>query len=350
MKIKHYLICFIATGIFFGCGETNSSISDSENITILEETQKYKDLDITIIDDPWKLENFDLRSTKVDNRPVFVYYTADGSVNSRYFEDRILSNQVVLTILKNQFTIFEIKSDDRSTYRLIKATGDTVIEPKSEMWKSYQTERYGVFETPFCDIVNFDNESLVSKRMNYSSSSPVSFEQWLHEGLLNFEKKNKQQSQYDDATNDTLEFDEYKVLSNVDFKKALAYSAWDNKPVLLYFTGYNCVGYDKFEFDIWPDSLVYPILRDEFLIVSLFLDDRSVITNLRDYDSVRTYGEYWTNYEIERYGIETQPIFDIINYNNESLVEDIATIRSHGSAELYRAWLEEGLSNFKKSN
>ena len=132
------------------------------------------------------------------------------------------------------------------------------------------------------------------------------------------------------------------------FGRVLELSKSLGKPILIQFTGYACVGYKAFELKVWPDSLVYPILKKEFIIASVYVDDRTKYPSNYESDSVSTYGEYWMNYEIARYEMVTQPIFDIINHQNESLVEGIATYPSHGEAALYKEWLEEGLANFVK--
>ncbi len=80
----------------------------------------------------------------------------------------------------------------------------------------------------------------------------------------------------------------------------------------------------------------------------MYVDDRTAFPQIHSDDSGATYGEYWMNYEIAHYEMVTQPIFDIINHGNESLVDHIATYSSHRDPELYSVWLEEGLANFNK--
>lgn len=317
---------------------------DQESMSELEESYDYKVSSLNKYE-PKSFEDFGniLRKSREENKPVFLDFTALTAVNARKFETNVWSNPIIYPLLNDEFIIVSLVADSR----LVQANKEN--ETVGDLWMNYQQERYGVSTQPMYDIVNFRNKSLVDTVANYRShGQPDLFKEWLDEGLTNFKKENNQQSQFENDANDISDFDEYRVQSNADFKKVLAESAIQNKPVLLYVSGLNIVGYNSTELDIWPDPLVYLTLKNEFIIATVYVDDRAAIPNLKDTDSVRTYGEYWMNYEAERYRMATQPIFDILNHKNESLVANIATARSHSEAILYKLWLEEGLQNFKK--
>ncbi len=143
----------------------------------------------------------------------------------------------------------------------------------------------------------------------------------------------------------------YDIQSQDDYNEVLALSDDLNKPVLVHISGYACVSSRYFEEGKWLDPSVYPLLKNQFIIAKIYVDDRTPLPNAMNLpDSLGTYGEYWMNYEIERYKMVTQPLDDIVNHKNESLVKEIATYRSHGEANLYKLWLEEGLANYKKQN
>jgi arsenate reductase-like glutaredoxin family protein len=347
MPFKKYLICIAAIGIFSACGGSDITSNDSLAIDSPVELPKYADLDVVTIDDPWNLEHLDLRLTKADEKPILLYYNGFESANSRDFEDRILSAELVFKILQENFTIFDIKTDDQRVHRIIKASGDTIKEPVSDWWKSYQIERYDVFESPFCDIVDFENTSFVKKQMNYADADTITFVKWLMEGLTDYrwEKLIKNKS-VEAPLNDVSDFGRNKVHTQEEYDAVLAKSKVLNKPVLVQYKNHHITPYSEFENNVWLDSLVFPILKNKFIIASIYLNNATIIPNLSANDTVRTYGKFWRNYEMARYNITTQPLFDIVNHKNESIIETVATDVSHGDAELYRLWLGEGLSNF----
>ncbi len=143
----------------------------------------------------------------------------------------------------------------------------------------------------------------------------------------------------------------YDIQSQDDYNQVLSISESLKKPVLVHISGYACVSSRYFEDGEWLDPLVYPLLKNQFLIAKVYVDDHTTLPNATNLpDSLDTYGEYWMNYEIERYSMVTQPINDIVNSKNESLVNGIATYHSHNETNLYKLWLDQGLANFKKQN
>lgn len=124
------------------------------------------------------------------------------------------------------------------------------------------------------------------------------------------------------------------------FQKAKA----EDKLVLLDFTGFAAVNARYFENRVWCDRSIYPILKNKFIIASLFCD---VILPMPYGDSI-TVGAHWRQYQERKYGKATQPMYDIVNWQNKSMVDTFATYQSHGEPELFKTWLEEGLTNFKQ--
>lgn len=57
-----------------------------------------------------------------------------------------------------------------------------------------------------------------------------------------------------------------------DYKEALAASKILKKPVMIDFTGIQCVNCRKFEASIWPDNAVISKMKNDFVVVSLFSD------------------------------------------------------------------------------
>jgi thiol:disulfide interchange protein DsbD len=59
-----------------------------------------------------------------------------------------------------------------------------------------------------------------------------------------------------------------------DYEKGLAYAKTVNKPIMLDFTGYACVNCRKMENNVWSDAMILPILNNEVVLISLYVDDK----------------------------------------------------------------------------
>ena len=123
----------------------------------------------------------------------------------------------------------------------------------------------------------------------------------------------------------TIELDQlrqYAPKSMAEFDNILDVAKAENMPVLIYFTGYACVNCRKMEDFTWFDSFVFQLLKDEFIIASLYVDSRELTDS-------ETVGELWMDYQKEKYNSQTQPIYDIVNWDNNSMVNSLATYQSH---------------------
>jgi len=62
-----------------------------------------------------------------------------------------------------------------------------------------------------------------------------------------------------------------------DYQEARAYARSVHKPLLIDFTGHACVNCRKMESAIWPDANVFPLIRDQYILVQLYVDDKTRI-------------------------------------------------------------------------
>ncbi|MBD3636673.1 MAG: thioredoxin family protein [Crocinitomicaceae bacterium] len=140
-----------------------------------------------------------------------------------------------------------------------------------------------------------------------------------------------------------------------DYNDALEYAKKVDKPLLLDFTGWACVNCRKMEEFVWADPEVAPIMANDFVIASLYVDDRTDVpekysdeTNING-APLRTIGELWTKMEIERYDEITQPMYVIIDHN-ENNISGKANYDSHGNVTDFKKWLEKGKQAFANTN
>jgi thiol:disulfide interchange protein len=138
-----------------------------------------------------------------------------------------------------------------------------------------------------------------------------------------------------------------------DYDKGLAYAKSVNKPIMLDFTGYACVNCRKMENNIWPDPKILPMLNNEVVIISLYVDDKRDLPENQQFVSkttgseIETVGDKWTDFMISKYKTNTQPLYVLTDLQGESLNVATPTI-SYVSLEEYETWLKIGISNFKK--
>jgi thiol:disulfide interchange protein DsbD len=145
----------------------------------------------------------------------------------------------------------------------------------------------------------------------------------------------------------------HKIIVFDDYEKGVAYAKTVNKPVLLDFTGYACVNCRKMENNVWSDERVLFILKNEIVLISLYVDDKRPLPKNEQFISestaaqIETIGDKWTDFMITNYKTNTQPLYVLVDLAGNSLNKTTPTI-SYTSIEEYESWLKIGISNFKK--
>ena len=132
-----------------------------------------------------------------------------------------------------------------------------------------------------------------------------------------------------------------------DFNEGLAYAKKVNKPVLIDFTGWNCANCRKMEENVWNKPGVMETIRDKFVLISLFTDDRTELKNpytskfdgkLKD-----TEGEMWTDLEATFFNKNSQPFYVLVSPDLKVLNAPAAFTPE---VEKYHAFLKCGLDKF----
>ncbi|MDG1850226.1 MAG: cytochrome c biogenesis protein CcdA [Flavobacteriales bacterium] len=139
-----------------------------------------------------------------------------------------------------------------------------------------------------------------------------------------------------------------------DYQVGLEHARRVNKPVLLDFTGWACVNCRKMEEQVWSDAEVKQILSEELVLISLYVDERTKLPASEQYETtiagkvkkVRTVGDKWTVMQAERYKINSQPYYLILDHEETPLTE-AANYQDHGSVDVFKDWLQRGLSAFR---
>ena len=142
----------------------------------------------------------------------------------------------------------------------------------------------------------------------------------------------------------------HDIMAFNDYDTGLAYAKKVGKPVMLDFTGWACVNCRKMEQNIWPDPSVLNILKEDVVLISLYVDDKRkleddeiVDSQLKPGKKLKYIGQKWSEMQTIKYKSNSQPFYVIIDHNEEKLVDPVGYVPD---VEDYHTWLEEGINNF----
>lgn len=145
----------------------------------------------------------------------------------------------------------------------------------------------------------------------------------------------------------------YGLKGYFDYDQGLACARELNKPVLLDFKGHACSNCKEMESKVWSDPAVLKRLRNEYIIIVLYVDDRTKLDEsewvVSEYDGKvkKTLGKKNSDFQITRYNINSQPYYVILDLNENVLVPP----RSHNlDIKKYVDFLDKGLEEYKKEH
>ncbi|NQV76748.1 MAG: thioredoxin family protein, partial [Lutibacter sp.] len=143
----------------------------------------------------------------------------------------------------------------------------------------------------------------------------------------------------------------HNILAFNDYDLGLAYAKKVNKPVMLDFTGHACVNCRKMEQNVWAKDKILPILKNEVVLISLYVDDKRKLPEGEEMDSklrpgkkLKYIGQKWSEFQTIKYGANAQPFYVLMNHNEENLIEPAAYTPN---VDEYYDWLKKGITNFK---
>jgi thiol:disulfide interchange protein DsbD len=135
-----------------------------------------------------------------------------------------------------------------------------------------------------------------------------------------------------------------------DYEEALAYSKTVNKPLFLDFTGHGCVNCREMEAKVWSDPRVLKKLRDDYIVVSLYTDDKTALPEEEQFRSdvlktqVNSVGLKFQHLQGERFKTLAQPYYVLLDTDGKELVSP--PIGVEYNIEKYLAYLDKGLAEF----
>lgn len=111
-----------------------------------------------------------------------------------------------------------------------------------------------------------------------------------------------------------------------DYDEGMAYAQSQNKPVMIDFTGWACVNCRKMEDNVWPEDSVKKILKEDYIIISLYVDQKKVYPLDEQYvvevpkaeggtrlKKIRTVGDKWSTLQTLTFASNSQPYYVLLN-------------------------------------
>lgn len=135
-----------------------------------------------------------------------------------------------------------------------------------------------------------------------------------------------------------------------DLDEGIAFAKEHNKPILVDFTGYACVNCRKMEENVWPEEEVFNIINNDYVLVSLYVDDKEALRLEDQYISaatgqkVRTIGNKWSDFQSSQFNTNSQPYYVLLAPDGKMLNQPRAYTPNVSE---YRGFLECGIETFK---
>jgi thiol:disulfide interchange protein DsbD len=121
-----------------------------------------------------------------------------------------------------------------------------------------------------------------------------------------------------------------------DYEEGMAYARKVHKPVLIDFTGHACVNCRKMEATVWPDPAVLPLIRDEYVLIQLYVDDKTMVGNA-------TIGAVNSQLQAEKFNNNSHPEYVLLDNTGKLLTEPQGAIYDPAA---YAKYLQSGLDKY----
>jgi thioredoxin-related protein len=136
-----------------------------------------------------------------------------------------------------------------------------------------------------------------------------------------------------------------------DYEQALNCARQQNKPLFIDFTGHGCTNCREMEANVWSDPQVLQRLRDDYVVVALYVDDKTVLPESEWYTSSydnkvkKTIGKQNADLQITRLNNNAQPFYVLVGKDERVLVSPYGY---NLSPENFVRFLDQGKGQYKK--
>ncbi|MFB0498849.1 thiol:disulfide interchange protein [Mucilaginibacter sp. OAE612] len=143
-----------------------------------------------------------------------------------------------------------------------------------------------------------------------------------------------------------------------DYDQALQVSKALHKPILIDFTGFNCVNCRKMEANVWSDPQVFSRIKNDFVLLQLVVDDKAELPAAEQFTSkysgkkITTLGGKWSDLEAGTFNANSQPLYVMLDSNGNLLKDasgaEIAPSPANYDIASYLKFLDSGIAAYKK--
>ena len=143
-----------------------------------------------------------------------------------------------------------------------------------------------------------------------------------------------------------------------DYDQALQVSKELHKPIMIDFTGFNCVNCRKMESNVWSDPRVFNHLKNDFVLLQLVVDDKAELPvseqTLSTYSGKKivSLGNKWSDLEASRFNSNSQPYYVLLDSDGNMLIDKsgqtIQPSPADYNVDSYLKFLESGIAAYKK--
>jgi len=136
-----------------------------------------------------------------------------------------------------------------------------------------------------------------------------------------------------------------------DFDEGLAAAKAANKPILLDFTGWACVNCRKVEENVWSEPDIYQLLKDDYILISLYVDDQKKLPKEDQFQfkrengkvkEIETIGDKWSTFQTVNFQTASQPYYVQMTAD----LEILQRAEQYTDRDTYYRWLKDGKEKF----
>ncbi len=142
-----------------------------------------------------------------------------------------------------------------------------------------------------------------------------------------------------------------------DFDVAVEEAKKQNKPLFVDFTGHGCVNCRKMEETVWPLDGIIDRLRNDYVVVSLYVDEKvrifpdnpfAYLQDPKTGEKLRTVGSKWASFQVNNFNVSAQPYYVLMHNDGKTLLNQPTDYVKGQDPAFYRSFLECGLDAFKE--
>ncbi len=138
-----------------------------------------------------------------------------------------------------------------------------------------------------------------------------------------------------------------------DYESGMAYARQTGKPVMIDFTGYGCVNCRNMEAAVWTDPRVKSIIDNEYVLISLYVDDKEPLPEVIEIEEfgkkrkLKTIGDKWSYLQRSKFGANAQPFYVLLDHEGYPIAPSYAYDKD---VEKYIHFLRKGIETYKQKS